>query len=78
MKATCKIETERKADATRRPKDESKYYIDYVSKNTTGENFYHQPVRRRDEAILYANRSINNVFVHCFKSGIRAEDVITL
>jgi hypothetical protein len=58
--------------------ENSKYYIDYISKNTTGHNFYHQLVRRSDEAILYANPNLDFVMLHCWKLGINKNDVITL
>jgi hypothetical protein len=76
MKTIYKIEI--LAGEIKRAKDESKYYIDYVSKNTIGANFYYQLVRRSDEAILCANHRLENVFAHCFTKGIRAEDAIIL
>jgi hypothetical protein len=56
----------------------SKYYIDYIYDNTIGVNFYHQLVRRSDEAILYANPDLNRVYVYCWSSGIDRNDVVTL
>lgn len=38
----------------------TKYYIDYIYGQTIGENFYHQLVRTRDEAILFANKDLKN------------------
>lgn len=38
---------------------ESKYYIDYIYDNPSGANFYHQLVRRADNAILYANPNLD-------------------
>lgn len=57
---------------------ERKYYIDYIHSNTSGENFYFQLVRREDEAILYANRDLTNIFARCFEMGINKNDVTIL
>jgi hypothetical protein len=56
----------------------SKYYIDYIYGNTIGVNFYHQLVRRSDEAILYANPDLNRVYMRCWELGIDRNDVVTL
>lgn len=58
--------------------ENSKYYIDYIYDNPTGTNFYHQLVRREDNAILYANPNLDNVFLYCFKVGISKNDIIIL
>jgi hypothetical protein len=55
----------------------SKYFIDYICNNTIGANFYHQLVRRSDEAILYANHDLNRVYMYCWTSGIDRKDVTT-
>lgn len=39
----------------------TEYYIDYIYGQTIGENFYHQLVRTRDEAILFASRDLKTV-----------------
>jgi hypothetical protein len=56
----------------------SKYYIDYIHSNRMGSNFYHQLVRRQDEAILCAYHNLDLVYAHCFKAGINRSDVATL
>ena len=57
---------------------ESKYYIDYIHSNTIGSNFYHQLVRRSDEAILYANPNLDNVKLRCWELGITCNEVVIL
>jgi hypothetical protein len=52
-----------------------KYFIDYIYNNTIGENFYHQLVRRADNAILYANKNLDYVKLHCWELGISTKDV---
>lgn len=37
------------------------YYIDYIYGQTIGENFCHQLVRTRGEAILFANKDLKTV-----------------
>ena len=39
----------------------TKYYIDFIYGQPTGKNFYHQLVRTRDEAILFANKDLKTV-----------------
>jgi hypothetical protein len=56
---------------------QSKYFIDYISKNETGANFYYQLVRRSDDAILYANENLDNVYLYCWNAGINRDDVVT-
>lgn len=57
----------------------TKYYIDYITiKETNGIIAYYQLVRRKDDAILYSNYSLDNVFIHCWKSGISYNDVVVL
>ena len=57
----------------------TKYYIDYICKNVGGRiEAYHQLVRTKDEAILYANASLDNVFLHCFHAGINKSNVTIL
>lgn len=46
---------------------ESKYYIDYIYDNPSGANFYHQLVRRADNAILYANPNLDFVKIRCLE-----------
>lgn len=55
------------------------YYIDYIYRNPiTDGGCYHQLVRRADEAILYANADLNQVFLHCWMVGISREQVVVL
>lgn len=57
----------------------TKYYIDYICKNAGGKiEAYHQLVRTKDEAILYANESLDNIFLHCFHAGINKSNVTIL
>jgi hypothetical protein len=58
-------------------KTESKYYIDYIHSNPTGDS-YHQLVRRSDDAILYANPNLDYALVYCFKAGIHRDEVVIL
>lgn len=51
----------------------TKYFIEYLCENL--DTAYYQIVRTADCAILYANESIDNIFVHCFHQGINREDV---
>lgn len=39
----------------------TEYYIDYIYGQPIGENFYHQLVRTRVEAILFANKDLKTV-----------------
>nr|DAR52632.1 MAG TPA: hypothetical protein [Caudoviricetes sp.] len=57
---------------------ESKYYIDYIYDNPSGANFYHQLVRRADNAILYANPNLDFVKIRCWELGISKDDVVIL
>lgn len=52
-----------------------KYTVDFVYDNPSGENYYHQLVRNSDGAILYANSSLDNIFIFCFKAGINRDEV---
>ena len=55
------------------------YVIDYIYNNTSGINYYyHQLVRRADNAILYANQSLENVFLRCWELGIPCNEVVIL
>lgn len=59
----------------------TRYYIDYViNKDQIGriDSCYYQLVRRSDDAILYANEDLDNVFLHCFHAGISAKDIVIL
>lgn len=58
--------------------EKSKYFIDYIYDNPSGHNFYHQLVRRKDNAILYDNPNLEFVFAYCFKAGINKDDVVVL
>ena len=59
-------------------KIEAHYVIDYIYNNTSGINFYHQLVRLSDDAILYANQNLENVFLRCWELGIQQNDVVVL
>jgi len=56
----------------------TKYVIDYIYNNTPGINYYHQLVRCSDSAILYANESLDNVFLRCWELGITRDEVVVL
>ena len=56
----------------------TRYVIDYIYNNTSGINYYHQLVRRADNAILYANQSLDNVFIRCWELGIPCNEVVIL
>ena len=58
--------------------EKTKYVIDYIYNNTSGINFYHQLVRRSDNAILYANEKLDNVFLRCWELGITRDEVAVL
>ena len=58
--------------------ENSTYFIDYIYDNPSGANFYHQLVRRVDNAILYANPNLDFVFLFCFKAGISKNDIVIL
>lgn len=57
----------------------TKYYIDYIC-NKVGSiiEAYYQLVRTKDEAILYANESLDNIFLHCFHEGISKDEIVIL
>lgn len=57
---------------------ETPYYIDYIYNNPSGENFYYQLVRRRDDAILYANPNLDFVKLRCWELGISKDDIVIL
>ena len=59
-------------------KIEAPYVIDYIYDNSGSINFYHQLVRQSDNAILYANESLDNVFLRCWELGIKRNDVVVL
>lgn len=57
----------------------TKYYIDYIYGQTIGENFYHQLVRTRDEAILFANKDLETVINYAkFELNINPNDLTIL
>ena len=60
-------------------KASTKYYIDFIyDKDAQGLTTYFQLVRTKDDAILYANEEINNIFLHCWKVGIANNEVTVL
>ncbi len=57
----------------------TKYYIDYICNKVGGIiEAYYQLVRTKDEAILYANESLDNIFLHCFHEGISKDEIVIL
>lgn len=57
----------------------TKYYIDWVSEKHQGDwQAYHQLVRAKDQAILYANESLDNIFLYCFHAGISKDEITIL
>ena len=58
----------------------SKYVIDYVWPTDVygHQSFYHQLVRIADNAIIYANSSLDCVELECWKRGICKQDVTIL
>ena len=57
----------------------TKYYIDYITlKETSGLVAYYQLVRAKDDAILYSNWSLDNIFLHCWHNDIRRDEVTIL
>lgn len=56
----------------------TKYYIDFVCEYDSNKNLlcsYYQLVRTSDDAILYANADITNIYAECFTSGINKNEV---
>lgn len=53
----------------------SEYVVDYVYDNVSGENFYFQLVRLRDNAILCSYKSKLPIIVYCWQVGIPKEKV---
>ena len=57
----------------------TKYYIDWKCEKYQGNfNTYHQIVRTADDAILYANESLENIFLYCFHAGYSKDDITIL
>ena len=60
-------------------KVKTKYFIDYVYNQPTGENFYHTLVRTHDDAILYSNPNLQLVIDYAKKIlGINPKDLCIL
>jgi len=57
---------------------DSKYYIDFIYDVPAGQDFYHQLVRRSDNAILCAHTDLDSIFLFCFHAGISKNDLIIL
>lgn len=56
----------------------TKYYVDFVCEFDNDHNLinsYHQIVRTEDDAILYANSDIRQIYAECFLRGINRTDV---
>ena len=66
------MNTQETAQMTQTP-----YFIEYVwPKDAYGnQSFYYQLVRKSDLAILYANPSIDKVYIECWRCGIAHNDV---
>lgn len=58
----------------------TKYFIDFVCPvDAYGkQSFYHQLVRTRDNAILYANEKLEYIELVCWKRGINKQEVTIL
>lgn len=56
----------------------TKYYVDYVYNNPSGENYYHQLVRSKDNCILYAKSNLDNICLFCWGNYIFKKDVTIL
>lgn len=57
----------------------TKYFIDYVYNQPSGENFYHTLVRTHDGAILYSNPNLQLVIDYAKEiQGIKSEDLCIL
>ena len=54
------------------------YYIDYIHDKGNTTEPYFQLVRRRDEAILYANANLDFVKLRCWELGISKDDIVFL
>lgn len=54
------------------------YYIDYIHDKGITTEPYFQLVRRRDEAILYANANLDFVKLRCWELGISKDDIVIL
>ena len=53
----------------------SEYVIDYVCDSVSGENFYYQLVRLKDDAILCSYKSVISVKLYCWDIGIPKQKV---
>ena len=53
----------------------SEYVIDYVCDDVSGENYYLQLVRLKDDAILCSYKSIISVKLYCWDIGIPKQKV---
>lgn len=53
------------------------YFVEYVCRQKEGQGLetYYQLVRTADVAILYANESLDNVYLHCFFEGINIKEI---
>lgn len=58
----------------------TKYFIDYVCPVDAygNQSLYHQLVRTKDDAILYANPKLDYVLIECWKRGINKKEVTIL
>ena len=56
----------------------SEYVIDYVCDNVSGENFYYQLVRLKDDAILCSYKSVISVKLYCWDIDIQKQKVVVI
>lgn len=71
----------RREMSTVRPNIEAKdapYYIDYIYDKDLSSEPYFQLVRRKDDAILYANSNLDFVKLRCWELGIKKDDIVIL
>lgn len=57
----------------------TKYFIDYIYNQPSGENFYHQLVRTKDDAILFSISDLETVIRYAkFELGIDGKELTIL
>lgn len=57
------------------------YYVDYrINLDHYGrlESTYYALTRTKDDAILYSNGDLDNIFAECFKRGIHNDQIVLL
>ena len=54
---------------------ETKYFVEYVTRpSIPGFIAYYALVRTSDQAYLYANAELDNIWLYCFHAGISKND----